>query len=288
MLDDEDILSFQEFIRSYTQNGQKITILTLVGSGLSVSSGIKLYNTASDENVWRNYSSIDLATLDAFEINPAIVWLFYALRRHDALRAEPNMGHEIISKLSNCNSRFNFLTITQNMDGLHQRSNHNPSKLLEFHGSLFKVRCTNFLCDYQDYNFNDPLTPKLDATKYEDINSDLPVINQLDELPLCPLCNTLLRPGVIWFGESLPLYLIDRADEFIVENTVDLLLIIGTSHSIWPTASYIDMVKNEGGKIAVFNTIKDFEIEKYSNTTKIWQFIGDCSITLPKVFDSII
>lgn len=288
MLNEEDIDTFREFIRSRTQNGQKMTILTLVGSGLSASSGIRLYNTASDDNVWRNYSSIDLATLDAFDSNPAIVWLFYALRRHDALMATPNKGHEIISKLSNCNSKFNFLTITQNMDGLHQRSNHNPSNLLEFHGSLFKVRCTNFFCNYHDYNFTEPLTLKLDATKYEDLNADLPIINKLEELPLCPICDSLLRPGVIWFGESLPLNLIDRADEFIVEHNVDLLLIIGTSHSVWPTASYIDMVKNEGGKIAVFNTIKDLEIEKYSNTTKIWQFIGDCSVTLPKVFDSII
>lgn len=292
MLDHDEVQLFRDYIDGKTKNGNKLTILALVGSGLSVSSGVKIYNTASDFNVWRNYSSIDLATLDAFDANPSLVWLFYALRRHDALMASPNNGHKILAKLSKLDSKFNFLTITQNIDGLHQRANHNSEKLLEFHGSLFKLKCTNFLCNYQDYNYTEPLTPKLDATKYEDLNNPLPQINSINDLPLCPICGrkkmSLLRPGVVWFGEALPLYLIDKADEFIIENNVDLLLVIGTSHSIWPTASYIDMIKNQGGKIAVFNTVKDLEIEKYANNTKVWQFIGDCANTLPEVFNPII
>lgn len=152
------------------------------------------------------------------------------------------------------------------------------------------------MCYYSKYTLKDPLTDSLDVTKYEDSeNTQLPTINSLDQLPLCPECLSngekyLLRPGVIWFGESLPLYLIDQADEFIIENDIDLLLVIGTSHTVWPTSSYIDVIKNNGGDIAVFNIVEDSEIDKIKETsnTKVWNFIGDCSITLPKVFNSFI
>lgn len=290
LLFDEDVRSFNDFIFSKTQNHKKLSILALVGSGLSASSGIYPYKNAN--NMWRNYSVIDLATPDAFDLHPDLVWLFYALRRHIALQASPNNGHKLLSELSNLDSYFNFLIITQNLDGLHKRAGTNPSKLLEFHGSLFKLRCTNFDCNYKSENFIDPLTPSLDTSKYIDVDDPLPKIEKLSQLPLCPKCGknsqSLLRPGVVWFGETLPLYLIDSADEFIIENGVDLLLVIGTSHSIWPTSSYIDLVKNEGGKIAVFNTIRDLEIEKIAPDTKVWQFIGDCAQTLPAVFNPII
>lgn len=297
----DEIESFQQFIQEKVENRKKINILALVGSGLSASSG--LYNSSSNSNnnnnnnididtdnnlVWRNYSVIDLATPDAFDSNPALVWLFYAYRRHLALSANPNNGHKLLAKLSNLSNFVNFLTITQNMDGLHQRANHNSKKLLEFHGSLFDVKCTNFICTYKSTNYSDPLTPSLNVNNYLNPNDPLPKINSIDQLPLCPLCNSLLRPGVIWFGEALPLYLIDRADEFILQYNIDLLLIIGTSHSIWPTSSYIDLVKNQGGKIAVFNTIKDTELDDLNTITKVWQFIGDCAITLPEIFNSII
>lgn len=289
---DANVVSFRKFITDSIQKGKKLTILALVGSGLSVASGIQTYNTAEDGNLWRNFSVIDLATLDAFDANPGLVWLFYALRRHNALNSEPNNGHRLLAKLSNLDKYFNFLTITQNLDGLHQRAHHNPDKLLEFHGSLFQQRCTNFFCNYSSAVYDDPLTSALDSTKYEKSDSPLPKITSLDQLPLCPVCGnespSLLRPGVVFFGESLPLYLIDKADEFIIENNIDLLLVIGTSHSVWPTASYIDIVKNQGGKIAVFNTVTDTEIEKYARNTDVWQFIGDCSVTLPEIFNPLL
>ena len=294
----DSIEEFQKFLYDKTLDGRRINVLALVGAGLSAPSGVIPSNIGDTDgdNVWRNYSFIDLATLDAFDSNPALVWLYYALKRHQALKAEPNEGHKVLAQLSNLNDKFNLLTISQNMDGLHHRSGHNSEKLLEFHGSLFNVKCTNFMCYYSKYTLKDPLTDSLDVTKYEDSeNTQLPIINSLDQLPLCPDCLSngekyLLRPGVIWFGESLPLYLIDQADEFIIENDIDLLLVIGTSHTVWPTSSYIDIIKNNGGAIAVFNIVEDSEIDKIKETsnTKVWNFIGDCSITLPKVFNSII
>lgn len=287
VMDTDDVREFQEFLKGPGRSGQQMSVLVLVGSGLSQASGLPAYNTSSDyDNVWRNYTVIDLATLDAFDSNPAIVWLFYALRRSQSLRAQPNNGHRVLAQLSH-DKRYKSLTITQTMDRLHQRADHDSEKLVEFYGSWFTEKCTSFFCNFKRNNYNDPITPSLDTSKYSNPDVQLPKITAIDELPTCPICHSLLRPGVLFFGEPLPLSLIDKVDEFMINNPVDLLLVIGTSHSCWPASAYIDMVRNQGGNIAVFNTIKDREIEENSRSTKVWQFIGDCSVTLPQVLGPI-
>ena len=290
--------TFRKFFREKTRGEGRITVLALVGSGLSVASGLRPYgNGAGDDDgddkdvgavAWRNYTAIDLATPDAFETNPALVWMFYAYRRHLALAATPNGGHELLARLSRLSQQVNFLTITQNLDGLHQRAGHAAEQLLEFHGSLFELRCTSFLCNYRSVSFEDPLTPALDVSKYATAATPLPAVTDLAQLPTCPRCMSLLRPGVLWFGEALPLQLLDQADEFIVDHRVDVLLVVGTSHSVWPTAAYLDLVKNQGGRIAVFNTVRDTEIDRMAPTTPVWQFVGDCAQTLPQVFGPIL
>lgn len=310
-MDDAD--SFREFFREKTRGDGRITVLALVGSGLSAASGLRPYGGGDEDGgdgrdvgavAWRNYTAIDLATPDAFETNPALVWMFYAYRRHRALAATPNGGHRLLATLSRLSEHVDFLTITQNTDGLHQRAGHAAEQLLEFHGSLFELRCTSFLCSYRSVSRKDPLTPALDVSKYagdpaaadddDSGNGDpaatapLPAVTELAQLPTCPLCTSLLRPGVLWFGEALPLQLLDRADEFIVDHRFDVLLVVGTSHSVWPTAAYLDLVRNQGARIAVFNTVRDPEIDRMAPATPVWQFVGDCAHTLPQVFAPIL
>lgn len=280
---------FGQFILSK----RKINVLVICGSKLSQESGIYTYLENTSDMSWRNYSAIDLATLDAFYTNPALVWLFYAYRRHIALKSTPNNGHKIITKISNYTEKFRSLVISQNMDNLLERSGMNNDSLLRFQGSLFDLKCPSFDCNYKSTNYSDPLTSLLDVTKYSDTASELPVIDKVDDLPICPQCkantdsNEILRPGVVWFGESLPLHLIDTVDEFVIENGIDLLLLVGTSCNTWPTSSYIDLVKNYNGKIAIFNTEKDDEIAQTAPNTKIWQFTGNCSETLAEVWNPI-
>lgn len=274
-----------EYFKSLKERSKKPSILAIVGAGLSAPSGLPAShhpNTEADI-VWRNYTAIDLATPDAFDANPALVWMYYAYRRHMALNASPNRAHYLLKELSECEG-LEFLTISQNMDGLSRRAGH-FKRLVEFHGSLFSVKCTNFSCFYQATNYDDPLTPLLDVETWGD---SLPKITELSQLPTCPLCGDLLRPGVVWFGESLPLYVVDQVDEFIIGHGIDLLIIVGTSHSIWPVSSYIDIAHNQGGNIAVFNTQPDDIRSTYDDETTVWEFIGDCSSTLPKVFNPII
>lgn len=307
----KDALAFHNYIKSRKCR----TILALVGSGLSASSGLQTFRGSG--GLWKNFSSIDLATPDAFVNDPGLVWQFYTYRRYKALSAKPNNGHKSLAELSkitnkpgkdnNGNRYKKFLTITQNVDGLSQRANHDEKSLIEMHGSLFTLKCTSFLCTYvEKNNYVHPLTDQLKdcEDEFEFVSKEnrnkkrfKQVKLQMSELdlPHCPECETgLLRPGVVWFGESLPLISIDKADEFIIKNRIDLILVIGTSRSVWPVASYVDIVKNQGGKVAIFNTERDeledsnVDDDENNNDNKnnrsvpdCWQFIGDAATSLP-------
>lgn len=280
------------------------SILALCGAGLSASSGLPTFR--GSQGLWKNFSSIDLATPDAFDVDPGLVWQFYTYRRYCALNAEPNDGHKLLANLcKTCTqNEIKYLNLNQNVDGLTLRAGHLSENHLELHGSLFDLRCTNFVCTYKESgNFKHPLTPLLSDCEEEfakEVKPDQspefqPVQSILDlDLPHCPLCKTgLLRPGVVWFGEPLPLRVIDKVDEFLVKNDpVDLILVIGTSASVWPLAGYIDRVRQQGGKIAVFNTeienIEEVENINEDNEYGGFAFLGDAAVNLPKLLSPLI
>jgi hypothetical protein len=88
-------------------------ILALCGAGLSASSGLPTFRGTG--GLWRNHEPTSLATPEAFARDPALVWLFYAWRRHMCLKAEPNPGHYALAELAK--KKANFLCLTQNVDG---------------------------------------------------------------------------------------------------------------------------------------------------------------------------
>lgn len=289
----KQLIEFQDHL----MNSKRI--VALVGAGLSVSSGLPTFR--GSQGLWKNFNMIDLATPDAFYIDPGLVWQFYSWRRINALKAKPNKGHLALAKLSKLNN-IEFMTITQNVDGLLIRAGHPKEKLHEIHGSLFDLRCTSFMCNYVDHdNFKNPLTKALADTEFEYDKSgrkrkiiDESEVNKLspqfapvkqipeEELPQCPVCEdgSLLRPGVVWFGESLPLQMIDKIDNFIELDKIDLILVIGTSGTVYPANSYVDRIKLKGGKVAIFNT--DIESEILNGEEKdTWGFQGDAAELLP-------
>lgn len=216
---------------------------------------------------------IDLATPDAFYVDPGLVWQFYAWRRRQAMKAKPNAGHFALADLSHDTKRA-FLTITQNVDGLLTRAGHNRRQLCDIHGSLFELRCTSFTCTFVDKdNFNDPLTLALDNLDSDDF---IPAELSTEQLPKCPVCGSLMRPGVVWFGESLSLRLLDRIDSFIESDPVDMILVVGTSGTVYPANGYVERVRQRGGKVAIFNT--DIEEDIVAGKVKdVLGFRGDAA-----------
>ncbi len=188
-----------EAITDRLENSKKIVFVT--GAGISQESGIPTFR--GTDGLWRKYDPMQLATIDAFYENPKLVWEWYEDRRKNILQAKPNPGHSAIAELE----KFKEVTIlTQNIDGLHQRSG--STRVLELHGSIIRIKCT--VCDFQD---------------------NIP--SSFDKLPpKCSSCNNILRPDVVWFGEPLPQ---DVWNQAISEaNSCDVMIIAGTSLVVSP------------------------------------------------------
>ena len=181
------------------KDANKIVFVT--GAGISQARGIPTFR--GNDGLWRKYDPMQLATIDAFNDDPKLVWEWYEDRRKNILDAKPNPGHFAIAELEKFK---NVIVLTQNIDGLHQRAG--SSHVLELHGSIIKIKCT--VCEFED---NIP-------TNFE----HLP--------PKCTRCANILRPDVVWFGESLPQKVWSQA--IIEANTCDIMIIAGTSLVVSP------------------------------------------------------
>lgn len=125
---------------------------------------------------------------------------------------------------------------------------------------------------------------------YEDPNTDTTTINP-DELPHCPDCKAgLLRPGVVWFGEALPEDTLEEISEWIDRDKIDLMLVIGTTATVWPAAGYVQEARSQGAKVAVINMDGlDGELGAASNLTDgDFLFQGDAAKILPDILKPII
>ena len=232
---------------------------------------------------------------------------FYNYRRHMALSVQPNPAHYALAELARRMPGFQCLT--QNVDGLSQRVEHPPKQLQLLHGTLFELKCFRSSCDYREANFTDPVVPALaiptdgsDPTSNDarargrdldisDINMPLPSL-KVSDLPQCPKCKTgLLRPGVVWFGESLPEDVLDNVGEFMGLNDpkrkIDLIIVIGTSAQVYPAAGYIDQARHKGARVCVVNMDTN---DKPSSGWRDgdWLFQGDAATIVPKLLEPMI
>ncbi|NNM35858.1 MAG: NAD-dependent deacylase [Nitrosopumilus sp.] len=203
-----------EFIEEQITNFKKIVFVT--GAGISQESGIPTFRGKG--GLWRNHDAMKLATIDAFYDNPKLVWEWYNERRMNIFQAQPNAGHKAIADLE---KYAEVVVLTQNIDGLHQKAG--SSKVLELHGSIVKIKCT--VC-----NFNEEILEEF---------SDVP--------PICK-CGNILRPDVVWFGESLPQDVWQNAMNFA--NSCDLMIIAGTSLVVSP-ANTLPMYAKQNNAILI-------------------------------------
>ncbi|KAF2453753.1 NAD-dependent deacetylase sirtuin-5 [Lineolata rhizophorae] len=289
-----------ESFSSHLQSSRRI--LALLGAGLSASSGLPTFRGAG--GLWRTHDAVSLATPEAFQADPGLVWQFYNYRRHMALRAQPNNAHYALAQLAR--KTRDFETLSQNVDGLSQRAGHPGDKLHLLHGSLFDIKCGEFFCDYvQKDNFTNPVVPALaiptgeiDPTSnaargareldISDEKVELPEV-AIRDLPHCPKCKTgILRPGVVWFGEALPRDTIRYIDDWIhATNKIDLILVIGTSAKVYPAAGYVDTARARGARVAVVNTERT-DAPGSGLTKKDWFFQGDAAEVVPQILKPII
>ncbi len=197
------------------------SLCVLTGAGVSAESGVPTFRGPG--GMWRNRDPMSLATPEAFAADPKMVWEWYQWRRDLIRKCAPNPGHEAIARIER--EKEDFLLVTQNVDGLHRLAG--SRKLVEFHGSIWAVRCTG-------------------CGREEEFRSDFLLLP-----PRCPSCGALLRPGVVWFGEQIPSRALEASLAML--KRCDLLLVAGTSSVVQPSASFAFSVAQRGGTVIEVN-----------------------------------
>lgn len=190
-------------------------IVVLSGAGISAESGLKTFRDS--DGLWENYSIEEVATIQAWHKNPALVLRFYNERRAGAMAAEPNQAHFLLADLQDY---FDVQIITQNIDNLHEKAG--SKKVLHLHGEITKMR-----------SVKDPnkLFPSTDQIQIGDLAED----------------GSQLRPHIVWFGEDVPM--IPTAASLVAE--ADVFIVIGTSLQVYPAAGLLHYAPSASKKYII-------------------------------------
>ena len=190
------------------RNARKVVALT--GAGISAESGLPTFRDPED-GLWNRYDPMQLASIEAWQEDPAMIWAWYLWRFERHHQVEPNPGHRALALWE---KHSEVVVVTQNVDDLHERGG--SSDVVHLHGNLSAFRCSDCQAPY---------TERVEAP-HEPVPSLEP--------PKCPSCGGLIRPGVVWFGEMLPEGAIDRAVQEV--QNADLVLSVGTSGIVAPAS----------------------------------------------------
>jgi NAD-dependent deacetylase len=224
-------MDFAPELIQYLRKATRFAILT--GAGASQESGLRTFRDAQS-GLWAQYKPTDLASPEAFARDPKLVWDWYAWRREAVKSVRPNAGHYALHEMAQRAPEFTL--ITQNVDGLHEFVKNESLKvsetfrdysILELHGNIQRVRCSECGC-------------------FTEVWGD-----DAESVPKCMGCGGLLRPDVVWFGESLPRSSLEAA--VASARSCDVFFSIGTSGVVQPAASLGFAAHNRGALVVEIN-----------------------------------
>ena len=257
-------------------------VVALTGAGVSQESGLRTFrdahpstalrhserqsnrqdNSSGQAGLWVQYRPEDLASPEAFARNPKLVWDWYAWRREAVKSVRPNPGHVALAEMAHHVPEFTL--ITQNVDGLHRMAEkslkvvetYKDYPILELHGNIQRVRCA-------------------ECGAFTETWSD-----DTEQVPRCAVCGGMLRPDVVWFGESLPRSELEAAVE--AARKCDVFFSIGTSGVVQPAASLAFAAHNQGAVVAEVN------LEPTPLTSKADYFLqGKSGEVLPELVKAV-
>ena len=205
--------------------GEADSVVALTGAGISVPSGIPDFRSPGT-GLWASVNPMEVAHIDVFRRDPGRFWSFYGQRFQTLEAKRPNRAHGALVELE----RAGLLdaVITQNIDRLHARAG--TKNLVEVHGSIAQSSC--LVCGLR-YELEDV------RARHEGAS---------DAVPRCE-CGEALKPGVVLFGELLPVEAILRAERLAAGAS--LMLCIGSSLEVYPVAALPEMTLDAGGQIAI-------------------------------------
>ncbi len=181
------------------------SVFCVTGAGISAESGIPTFR--GEGGLWEGFRAEELATPQAFDRDPELVWRWYRWRLGVCRGCDPNAGHTVVTQIERAAG--SFLLATQNVDGLHRRAG--SEAVVELHGAIDWQRCTR-------------------CSRIEGIADDLAPVDA--PLPTCSKCGSLARPHILWFGETYWPGVLERATAAAEASQV--CLVVGTSAQIWP------------------------------------------------------
>jgi NAD-dependent deacetylase len=217
-------------------------VVVVTGAGMSAESGVPTFRDAQT-GLWERYAAEDLATPEAWERDPAFVWAWYLSRFGAVAHVEPNAGHRAVAAWAGLTQ---VRVVTQNVDDLHERAG--SRDVVHLHGSLTSFRCER--CE----------------TAYAGV-VDVPEqsVERVDP-PTCAHCGGLVRPGVVWFGELLPLEAWEQSVALVEE--ADLVLVVGTSGIVHPAAGLPVLARGAGAFVVELNP---FETDVSDVAHVVWR-----------------
>lgn len=231
------------------QKFQNIVILT--GAGISAESGLATFRASN--GLWNNHKVEDVATIEAFERNPAYVHEFYNELKKELITTQPNAAHLAITRLQK-EYPANISVITQNVDTLHEKAGN--QNIYHIHGQINQAVCLN--CGHILETFGD-----------------------VDTETVCPQCQVsgMMKPNIVFFGENL--LCMDEVDTLL--RHCDLFISVGTSGVVFPAAAFVQTAKYYGAQTFEFNletTSNNFYFDKH--------ILGPAGTTLPDFVEKLI
>jgi NAD-dependent deacetylase len=233
-------------------------VFVITGAGVSAESGIPTFR--GKEGYWRNLDPAKLATPEAFARDPKLVLDWYNERRQRIRNAQPNAAHAAIAKLAQ--RADGFLLVTQNVDDLHARAGMPKETMVQIHGDIFITRCSRCewsRCDYEHEH------------EHEGV-----------DVPRCPECNVLMRPGVVWFGEQLPWSEVKRVEDYLDRGPCDFVIVAGTTAIFGYIIDWALGASRDGGELIEVNP-EETPLAQFAT-----QLVRDqAAIALPRIVDAL-
>lgn len=202
-------------------------VFVFTGAGVSKESGLPTFRDT--EGTWRDFDPMTYATMEGFIQDPAQVWNMYRLRQRQISHAQPNPAHKIIALMEEYYPHF--LLATQNVDDLHERAG--SRKMVKMHGDAWLMRCLDngHVFDVRELDFPDEFT--------------------LETLPRCPVCDSICRPHIVWFGEYLDQEIMWSAID--AASNCDLMLMVGTSGEVSNGYGFCEYALGNGATVVEVN-----------------------------------
>jgi NAD-dependent deacetylase len=258
-----------------------VRILVITGAGVSAESGIPTFR--GKDGYWRNLDPIKLATPEAFARDPELVWQWYRERRQRIRNARPNAAHEAIAKLAQRADEF--LLVTQNVDDLHKRAGLSKTEMVQIHGDIFVTRCSR--CGFGRHD-----CPPFVAAATKGAASKHPSSSnygaageegQKNGVPRCTKCDALMRPGVVWFGEPLPVGETKRVEQYLQRDPCGVVIVAGTTATFGYIIDWALRASHHGGKLIEVNP-EETPLSRFA-TRLVRQ---PAAVALPRIVDSLL